>query len=328
MKIFIIAAMVLLIGVAGVSALTSDDPCVETESLTIGVGFEPGANATAFNNVRISGNCSQQSIAQAEVFWPQLNPILGPIEPGEVVILPTSVYVDADVRPDLDVPAKLTFRYVPFAFEPQLLKDGVPCDAALNCTNKTYDVETSTLSVNVGGFSNYSLTGRTDFNVYSDPEPELKGRVYQTIDLGDANRGIEFACLVQIYGRNENGQWILVQTNPRRDVAAKPFGNPDPNLPESLGYFKTVNGVANVYFVGDLPGYIEFAKVTVCTNTTSMLVHEENINTRYVPVGRSMVGRGMWFVSGENLPFLIIGIIIVLIALMLFIKIVRMMRGK
>jgi hypothetical protein len=168
------------------------------------------------------------------------------------------------------------------------------------------------------------LTGQKDFTIYSDPEPELKSRVYQTIDLGNAKRAEEYACIVQLYGVNEAGEYILVQTNPKRDIQAKPFGNPDTNQPESLGYFPTKNGIANVYFDGgSLAGYNDFEYVAQCTNNVTKLIYEEPMSTRYSPAGRKFVGRSIWLTQGWNAGLLIFMGIIAVIVFLLVVKFFR-----
>jgi hypothetical protein len=248
--------------------------------------------------------------------------ILGDIQDEEVIVTDTWVYVDSAARPDLDVPATLFFNNPPFAVEPKVLKDGSDCPAP-TC-NSTYVPELDRLTVQVAGFSNYSLTARQDFIVYSDTAPELDNKVYQTLDLGDGSRNTSYSCIVQIFGASADtpGQWVLVQTNPAREVQAKLLGNPDTNQPESLGYFPTVNGMANVYFRDqNIPGYADFQYVSQCvTANGTKLIYEEPISTRYHPFGRSMVGRGVWLTSGTNMLFLILAAVMVVIGVFLVIR--------
>ena len=161
--------------------------------------------------------------------------------------------------------------------------------------------------------------------VQNDPQPELQGKVPISIDLGNSARGTEYDCIVQIYGRSsEVNDFVLVQTNPQREVQAKLFGSPDLNQPESLGYFPTHGGMANVYFVGDgLAGYMDLEQVIQCSSNSSKLVYENAISTRYSPVGRSLVGRGVWLTSGNNAIFLIIGVVMAVIAVLLLAKAAR-----
>lgn len=251
-------------------------------------------------DMQLSSNCSS---ANVEIAYPdEMTLVLGPVTADEVQTGDNWVYVDSTARPDLDVPAVLTFRNHGFVTRPVPERNGFPCEG-IDCNITEFDKDTVKLSVD--GFSNYSLTYAQDFTVYSDAKPELKDKTYQTIDLGDSYRNTSFTCVVQIFGRNEISDWVLVQTNPTRDVQARLFGSPDMNQPESLGYFPTVNGMANTYFRGDsLPGYNEFQLVIQCASGTQKLVYEEPIVTRYSPLGRNAVARGLWVVDGSNAAYL------------------------
>lgn len=222
--------------------------------------------------------------------------VLGNVTDGELVINQSFIYVDSALRPDLDEAAELVFKGHGFAVEPEIFVDGIACGSC-NVTQ----FSKSELHVAVPGFSNYSLQARQDFTVYSDYEPELDKKVYQTIDLGDANRGTQYACIVQVFGANQNNELILVQTNPERAVQARLLGNPDTNQPESLGYFPTTNGIANTYFRGDeLAGYEDFELVIQCTSNSTKMIYEDPISTRYSPLGRTVTGRGIWLTDGNN----------------------------
>jgi hypothetical protein len=250
--------------------------------------------------------------------------ILGNVVDGDIEIGRMWMMVDSALRPDLDAQATLVFERSAFAVEPDVLKDGVLCG---DCN---VSLVSSVLSVEVPGFSNYSLSARQDFTVYSDSAPELDNKVYQTIDLGDSNRDEVFSCVVQIFGQSaENpGQWVLVQTNPQREVQGKLLGNPDPNQPESLGYFPTMNGVANVYFRDqNIPGYSDFEYVAQCSSNITKLIYEEPISTKYHPLGRDIVGRGIWLTDGNNLFFIIIGVVIFVLVLLILWKAFRVTRG-
>jgi hypothetical protein len=204
-----------------------------------------------------------------------------------------------------------------------VLKDGSSCTEC----NTSYNAFFHELTVEVAGFSNYSLLGRKDFTVYSDSQPELASKVYQTIDLGDVNRDVDFSCIVQIFGQNPSGEYVLLQTNPLREVQAKLLGNPDANQPESLGYFPTKAGVANVYFRGDIQpmaGYEDFEYVAQCSSNTTKLVYEEPISTRYPELGRSMTGRGIWLTQDSNAFFLVIILVVVFFGSIIAVKTVKM----
>lgn len=237
--------------------------------------------------------------------------ILGNVTDGEVVFGETWVYVDSLMRPDLDASAVLSFEYPPFAIEPDVLRDGT------TCTECNVTMERGIVEVEVGEFSNYTLTYQQDFTVYSDYEPELKQKVYQTVDLGDGRRSQTYACVVQVFGRNAAQEWILVQTNPERKVQARILGNPDANQPESLGYFPTINGLANTYFRNDnLYGYMDFELVIQCTsNSSAKIVYEEPIMTQYSPAGRQLVSRGVWLSDGSNAFYVVIWVVLAFLVL-------------
>jgi hypothetical protein len=272
--------------------------CVQYESYGVEISFD-GGPIPPNTYLRAINNCS----GDVELLWDgALNLTFGPIQDDEVVMTDNSVYVDSLSRPDLDGPATLIFRNSQFVMRPGVLRDGVVCGDCL----ESWDDATRTLTVGVNGFSNYSLTAIQDFLVYQDPKPELKDKVYQTIDLGDANRNVQHSCVVQLYGLDDANQYVLVQTNPRRGVPARLFGSPDVNNPESLGYFPTVNGIANVYFDGSsLAGYQDLVYVAQCANNASLLLYEEQLSTRYSPFGRSVTARGVWFADGANAVFII-----------------------
>jgi len=245
-------------------------------------------------NLRITHSCNASA---RYVEWSSVNlTALGDIVDGEVIIGGEWMLVDSIMRPDLDAPATLVWTSSPFAVVPNILDDGTTCSAC------NVSIVGARLEVQVPGFSNYSLTAKQEFTVYLDEQPELKGKVYQMIDLGNSRRGEEYACIVQIFGRSDaTGAWVLVQTNPERKVQARILGNPDVNQPESLGYFPTVKGMANVYFRNDnIVGYSDFQYVAQCSNNATALIYEEPISTRYSPAGRTLVARGVWLTDGVN----------------------------
>lgn len=252
----------------------------------------------------------------------------GDVKDDEMKVEKDFVFVDTDARPDLDAPAVITFSNVDYLFQPNVLVDGVDC--AEQC-NETWNGETRDLFVEVPGFSNYSLTHRQDFTLHSDFRPELKKKVYQTIDLGDANRDTDFKCMVEIFAENEDGDYILVQTNPERAVQARILGNPDTNQPESLGYFPAVNGMANVYFRGDeLGAYADFIYVATCNSNSTQLVYEEEINTRHSPLGRKTLGRLIWLTDdgGRNAFYLsVYAVVALFLVWMVRLIYVRTFRG-
>jgi hypothetical protein len=324
-----LSALFLSLTVSGALAvdLVSGVNCTDGAFTGITVGFVPNVSINLSGKLTISNNCTSSS----SITW--INPVdlsvLGPVTTGEVVVAQNSIFVDSLLRPDLDFPAHLVFNDVGFAVKPDLLRDGLLCDALTNCTNEVFNQQTQTYTVTVPGFSNYSLRGRRDFTLYADGQPELRDRVYQSIDLGDAYRSDTFKCMVQIYGKNSAGQFVLAQTNPERNVAAKLWGSPDVNNPESLGYFKTENGLANVYFNGQtLAGYMDLEYVAQCANNQTLLVYEEPVSTRYVPAGRSVEGRALWVADGSNAFYVVITIVLTVLVIWLGLKFIRSLRRR
>jgi len=312
--------LILSLGTAMATDALNLSECYDTTP-AITVSFS-NQQSLILGNFGIQNNC----VSGTAIRWTDpVDLVLGPVLTGEVVIAPTSIYVDSIARPDLDNPATLVFRNIPFAVEPSVKRNDLSCG---DC-NVTFDAARNDLYVQVPGFSNYSLSARQDFVVYSDTRPEEDAKIYQTIDLGDSNRATEFACIVQIFGQSvENtGQWVLVQTNPQREVQARLLGNPDANQPESLGYFKTTGGMANVYFRDqNIPGYNDFEYVVQCSSNSTKLIYEEAVSPTYHPMGRTMVARGIWLTQGYNMFFAIIALVILGISAMLVWKAVKTWR--
>lgn len=324
--VFVCAMLVLVYGaafVAAVAPVVDLGECYSGSLSIVSVAFDPGYVPDNYTGVlNVVNTCEGGSAIE---YLQPVTLLLGDVLSGEMVVESRSVFVDSVARPDLDVPARITFKDVDFAVEPSVQKDGEPCPVGV-CTNEVFNPQAQTFAVTVAGFSNYTLQGRQDFTLYSDFDPELRTKVYQTIDLGDLYRAYEFKCLVQLYAKNDAGQFVLVQTNPQRKSQGL-IVSPDPNLPESLGYFKTENGIANVYFDGStLAGYENFEYVAQCASNDTKLIFEESVSTRYHPVGRSLVGRGVWFSDGNNMFYLVIGTVIFVIVGLLLWKAFRMVK--
>jgi hypothetical protein len=324
--IVIVAVLAVLFTVTGALAspgVDIGDGCHTGTFQSVQIGFG-NTSEVPKGRLIIENNCTTGTM----VVWDQpVNLTLGNITEGEVVLGEDFVFVDSVFRPDLDQPAVLTFKGVPYVFEPAVLRDGLVCG---DC-NVTFVPSQAEVIVGVTGFSNYSLSGRQDFEVNSDPEPELRSKVYQTIDVGNVSRSTEFHCLVQLYGRNNKGAWVLMQTNPERTVGARILGNPDPNLPESLGYFKTSNGMANVYFDGSkVSGYQQYEYVAQCADGNSTkLIYEEPIETRYTSAGRGTTGRILWLtLEPMNAFYLIVILFGGFIGIFLVIRVLRMFWGS
>jgi hypothetical protein len=283
------------------------DPCYVVTWNGVNIQFGVGGPGTYDNlaGFTVENVCSGSSVAWVD----PVNLTLGPLSSTDVIIGDSWIFVDSAARPDLDYNATLVFSKIGFAIEPSVLRDGTTC-LPPQCSNATFNPSTGELTVEVAGFSNYSLQGRQEFTVYYDPEPELKNKVYQTIDLGNSHRNEVFSCFVQVFGRNQAGAYVLVQTNPERQSQGKWFGNADPTQPESLGYFPTNGGLANVYFRNDnLAGYQDLEYVAQCSSNSSLLVYEDGLSTRYSPAGRSLVGRGVWLTDGSNAFYVVILIV-------------------
>jgi len=301
-----------------------------SESATgIGVLIDFGAttsNVTERTVLNVKNSCESSNEIS---FTETVDLVLGPIQDDEVIIADDFIYVDSSMRPDLNENATITFRDQSFVVTPDLLRDGMDCGGT--CTGEQYNTNTRTFTANVSGFSNYSLTARQDFNLWSDEQPELQGKVYQVIDLGDTYRGEEFSCVVMIFAEDRQGELSLVQTNPERKVQGRLFGDTDQQQPESLGYFPTRNGVANVYFRQDLlVGYTQFEYVAQCQNNATQLIYEETIEPVNTPLGRNFASRAVWLTTdnnGKNSFFLVLYVIGGVIAFWLFVLFVRKTFG-
>jgi hypothetical protein len=175
----------------------------------------------------------------------------------------------------------------------------------------------------------YVPTGSKDFSVYSDPSAELRGKTYQLLDLGDARRATDYRCFVKVFGKNQGGDWVLIQTNPERSVG-RPLQTMDPNQPESLGYFKAVNGMANVYYRGDaLQAYGNYLYVAECVTpeaSTTKLVYEEDISPVLEPAGRGLQGRTLWLVEGSNAFYVIAALAVLLVGVWIVTAVWRVVR--
>jgi len=311
---WILAVVVIIMTINGAMAAPGGvfvDPCYQSTHVNWG---------TLTQDLTIENNCTNTVVK-----WrTDVNlSILGDVVDGDVILGEDFVFVNSVLRPDLDSLAELSFHNPPFATEPNVLRDKTTCSSC----NTSYSG--GVLRVEVPGFSNYTLTGRQDFTVYMDSEPELKQKVYQTVDLGDARRSGSYACVVQVFGRNQFDEWVLVQTNPERQIQARMFGSPDLNQPESLGYFPTMNGIANTYFRNDnLYGYMNFNLVVQCTsNSSSKLVYEEAIMTTYSPAGRLPVSRGVWLNQGGNAYYILFWIFVALVAFWAMLGVRKVWKG-
>lgn len=319
MMLVVLMALVFVASVAAAPGADFTDSCYSGTHID---------NGDLSDDLKIVNSCEGDNY----IIWDSVNlSILGNVTDGEVIIGSDWVYVDSVARPDLDAHANIVFEALSFATAPNVLRDATSCIAP--ACNVTHAPNLARLIVEVVGFSNYTLTGRQDFTVYMDAQPELRKKTYQTVDLGDARRSGNYACIVQVFGRDRDvasDAWVLVQTNPERKVQARILGNPDVNQPESLGYFPTVNGIANTYIRGgELPGYSDFQLVFQCTsNSSNKLIYEEEISTRHIPLGRKTAGRGVWLTDDTNAFYLVIYIIVGFVLVFLLVGIWRRLFKK
>jgi hypothetical protein len=246
---------------------------------------------------------------------------LGPITSG-ISIIEGSIIVDTFVRPDLDYKARLTFKSLPYAITPIVLKDGVECVAS--CDNVTYSAALGELAVDVTGFSNYTLTNRQDMTVYTDKTAYLKDKIYQTIDFGATNA--TYKCVVMIFDSEDHN---LIQSNPVRQKRDKDVLsistdlNLEDNSPEYLGYFKTENGLANVYYEKDLLiGYETFVYVAKChSDAGEEMIFEELITPQYWEAFKAAPAKWVWWNQNASVAtWMVIFIIMAVMILWMVLK--------
>lgn len=268
--------------------------CLDPTTLAASDGYVP--------DLVIEENCSNYG----SIDWTtDLNlTLLGQVTSNEVKIGHGWAYVNSVARPDLDEQAVITLKNLTYAYEPIIKKDGVDCT---NCS-ATYTRSIGLLVFTVPGFSNYSVTGRQDFSVYSDTEAYLHGRVYDAVDLGSSHLNDQFKCIVMIF---DTADKRLIQTNPEKKKAGGGFlggsSASDENLPEVLGYFKIDNSVGNVYYRdADLTGFTEFIKVIKCNSNSTELIYEELITPQYKEAFKSAPARGVWVVQNASMLAIII----------------------
>lgn len=179
--------------------------------------------------------------------------------------------------------------------------------------------------------ANYTVTGRTDFDLFSDQEADLDGFVYSTVRINQSfYSGEEFKCITMLFA-NESGVLLHVQSNPPH-VNPMRLGLINPNSrmttsPEALGYFQVNNGIANVYYRSkDVVAYNEFLYVVMCNSNNTSLVYEESLNPNYKEFGKDLPSRGVWLAKSENAEKLVFVVAVVFIILM-FIYF-RLLKGR
>lgn len=287
-------------------------------SFDLGSCYNPQTIASddgSVSDLVIAENCSDYG--QIDWTGTSLNlTALGTVLSSDVMIGDGWAYVDAVLRPDMDEQATITLKGLNYAYQPEILGDGIDC---VNCTSITWDRRSGDLQFTVGGFSNYSVTGKQDFTVYSDDQAYLHGRVYDSIDLGSANYNDEFHCVVMIF---ETGEKRLIQTNPERKKAGSFFGSAtssESELPEILGYFKIVQGLGNVYYRdADIIAYTNFLKVIKCNSNSTELIYEEQITPVYREAFKSAPARGVWITESAPVAAFVIVFLLLVAAFIWF----------
>jgi hypothetical protein len=172
--------------------------------------------------------------------------------------------------------------------------------------------------------ADYVPTGRADFAVYADPNPELSDFVYTTVKINESVYPNEvFQCITMVFA-NQSGTNIHVQSNPPHiNPARYLILNPNEEMqtsPEALGYFPVHNGIANVYYRSkDIIAYNSFLYVIFCNSNQTQLVYEEYLNPVYKEMGKSLPSRGVWFAQSENAStFAIVAAFILLLLMFIY----------
>ncbi|MFH1590894.1 MAG: CARDB domain-containing protein [archaeon] len=81
------------------------------------------------------------------------------------------VSVDTSAESRLNRSARITFSSLSYAFEPVVLRDGVPCDAT-ECPVEGYSSETGTLVFSVPHFTNYTTAGNAQLMTWDETDNE------------------------------------------------------------------------------------------------------------------------------------------------------------
>jgi len=293
--IFLILLVSMVSSVLAVAPSVNLSDCYDYSTIAIDDG--------SVDDLIIFGVCNNT----ASIEWTSILNLttLGEISSG-VIIDKNAIFVNSLTRPDLDERAHLSFTNTNYMIEPDVLKDGVNCS---DCDNITYDKDTRTIEFDVSGFSNYSLTHSQDMDVYTDDEAYLKDAVYQTIDFGATND--TYKCVVMIFDK-ESGN--LLQSNPRRQKREKDVLsistdlNLEDNSPEYLGYFKSENGLANVYYEKNLLiGYASYIYVAKCHSNAGVVKnYEEIITPQYWELFKDAPARWVWWSESASVAVWVI----------------------
>jgi hypothetical protein len=279
--------------------------CQDAQTLAADDGYVP--------DLVISENCSDYG--QIDWTGTDLNLTdLGEVQADEVSIGHGYVYVNSVTRPDLVYPAHIILQNLSYAYTPVIKKDNAVCPTN-NCTSVSYNKVTGIIQFDVSEFSNYSVTGRQDFTVYSDTQAYLHGRVYDTVNLGSSYLNDEFHCIVMLF---DSVQKNMIQTNPEKKKAGSVFSATasESELPEIKGYFTVTNGIGNVYYRdADIVAYNDFLMVIKCNSNSTELVYEEQITPQYKEPFKSAPARTVWLIQDMQTTIIVIVFAIILLAL-------------
>jgi hypothetical protein len=280
--------------------------CQDAQTLAADDGYVP--------DLVIAENCSNYG----QIDWTGLSVLnltdLGEVQADEVSIGHGYAYVNSVTRPDLAYSAHIILRDLSYAYTPVIKKDGVVCSS--NCTAVSFNKLIGVIEFDVSEFSNYSVTGRQDFTVYSDTEAYLHGRVYDSVNLGSSYLTQEFHCVVMLFDTVKKN---LIQTNPEKKKAGSIFSgatSSESELPEIKGYFSIINGIGNVYYRdADIVAYVNFLKVIKCNSNSTELVYEEMITPQYKEPFKSAPARGVWIVKDIQVTVMVVVFMLIILAL-------------
>lgn len=173
----------------------------------------------------------------------------------------------------------------------------------------------------------YTPTGRQDFSVYVDSQPELDDFVYASVEINQTKYPGDFKCITMLFA-NQSGTFLHVQSNPPHLNPTK-MGVVVPNKevvssPEALGYFPVHNGLANVYFrAKDVIAYNNFLFVVICKSNSTELIYEESLHPLYREFGKDLPSRGVWLARSENADKIVFVLAVVFLVILFLIWYLR-----
>lgn len=179
--------------------------------------------------------------------------------------------------------------------------------------------------------SDYTPTGRQDFQVWIDPQPTLEGYVYSSVEipvtngqivviLGETNvsmtynvTDLDWKCINILFAYdNSSGtpRYIHVQSNPPHDPPNLIGSGETGQRPEDLGYFQIHAGLGNMYFRNSgLVAYNQYLFVAKCANGNASLIYEEDISPLYKEFTGGAAARGVWFTQNASYIVLFLAVI-------------------